>query len=126
MTYDELKRALLTIKEECKRRYNCDSCTVKLLTGTECLDTEPHQWTFKEVDEEVCYCGRCGKEIKDYTAYIIEIGALSLTGGFGGISADGAMENIKTNTSPTIYLCKECKDEIKKIINKKVTRNEVR
>lgn len=117
MTYDELKRALVTIKEECKRRYNCDSCMVKLLTGTECLDTEPHQWTFKEVDEEVCYCGRCGKEIKDYTIYTVEIGALGMT---AGISADGAIENIETNASPAIRLCKECKNEIKKFVYKKV------
>ncbi|MFQ9923772.1 MAG: hypothetical protein ACLRVU_09670 [Beduini sp.] len=116
MTYDELKRALLTIKEECKRNYNCDSCMVKQLIGEYCQRKTPEQWYFKE-KEEICCCDRCGKEIKDYTTYTVEIGALETT---AGISADGAIENIETNASPAIRLCKECKDEIKKFVYKKV------
>lgn len=53
MTYDELKRALLTIKEECRHNYNCDSCMVKQLTGVACMDTEPDQWTFEEENEKL-------------------------------------------------------------------------
>lgn len=116
MSREEIKKALLTIKQECDHRYNCDSCMVKRLTGMECLDHEPHEWTFKE-DKETINCDRCGKELKEDIAYVIDIGAIGLVGGFGGASAEAAAENILNNAQPKKYLCKECKDEIKKLIN---------
>ena len=116
MGREELKKAMLLIKEECNRNYNCDSCMFKQLIGVNCMAREPHQWTFIK-EKEICYCDRCGKELKEDTAYVIYIGAIGLAKGFGGLSAEAAAENILNNTQPPKYLCKECKDEIKKLIN---------
>ena len=124
MSREEIKKALLTIKQECDHRYNCDSCIVKQLTGMECLDHEPYEWTFKE-DKEIINCYRCGKEITDHTAYVIDIGVVRLAGGFGEITPEGTTENVLNNVQPKKYLCKKCKDEIKEFMIKKVKTNEV-
>lgn len=118
MSREELKRALLAIKQECDRNYNCDSCIIKQLTGMECLDHEPHEWIFKE-DKEIINCDRCGKEIIDHTPYVVSIRAFRSAGGFGGITTDGEIENVLNNVQPKKYLCKKCKDEIKALIYKK-------
>ncbi len=53
MSREELKKALLTIKKECKRNHNCDHCMTKDILGTpHCLDIEPHQW-FTNKNEEI-------------------------------------------------------------------------
>ena len=123
MSREELKKALLTIKQECDHRYNCDSCIVKQLTGMECLDHEPYEWTFKE-DKEIINCDRCGKEIIDHTAYIINIGAVGLAGGVGGITTAGATQNILRDIQPTKYLCQECKCQIESFINNSTVKED--
>lgn len=50
MSREELKKAMLLIKEECKRNYNCDSCMVRELIGEYCQRREPAQWIFNNED----------------------------------------------------------------------------
>lgn len=124
MSREEIKNALRTIKQECDHRYNCDQCMTKDILGTpHCLDTEPHQWTFKE-DKEIINCDRCRKEIIDHTAYIINIGAVGLAGGVGGITTAGATQNILRDIQPTKYLCQECKCQIESFINNSTVKED--
>ncbi len=124
MSREELKKALLTIKKECKRNYNCDHCMTKDILGTpHCLDIEPLEWTFKE-DKETINCDRCGKETTDHTAYVVNIGAVGLAGGVGGITTAGASQNILRDIQPTKYLCQECKGEIESFINNSTVKED--
>lgn len=75
MSREELKKAMLLIKEECKRNYNCDSCMVREFSGEYCQRREPSQW-FANKNEKIYLktierLKHCGVDVDDEKKVIV-------------------------------------------------------
>lgn len=77
MSREELKKAMVLIKEECKRNYNCDSCMVREFLGEYCQRRTPAQWVINKNEEiylktiERLKC--CGVDVDDEKKVIVAL-----------------------------------------------------